>query len=197
MARIDFYWDAASPYTYLAATQIGALVDRHKATLNWKPFLLGATFQATGNKMPAAIPAKGKYLFKDVKLWAAYYGVPLNWPQVFPVNSLLAQRAACAIGDERASDWALAVMRAYWVNGKDIGRTEVVETVLREHGFDAPAVLEAVQTPAVKQQLKSNTEEAVARGAFGAPTFYIDEQMFWGNDRLPLMDVCLSGKLAA
>lgn len=197
MATIEFFWDPASTYTYLAATQIEALSARHGAELVWKPFLLGAAFKATGNSMPAAIPAKGKYMRSDLQLWAAHYGIEFNWPPVFPVNSIAPLRAACAIGTGRAGEWALAVMRAYWINGRDIGLPEVVEALLRENGFDAPAVMAAMQTPQVKDALRASTDEAVARGVFGAPTFFLDGRMFWGNDRLPLIEACLSGRLAA
>lgn len=194
---IEFFWDAASPYTYLAATQIEALAQRCGCTLQWRPFLIGKAFEATGNRAPAMIPAKGKYLFKDLRLWARHYGVPLFFPRVFPVNSLMAQRIACALPPEQVGHWAQAVMTAYWTKDADIGQAEVLKGIAASIGLDGEALLAATQDPAVKDRLRANTDEAVERGAFGAPTFYIGEQMFWGNDRLVLMEEYLQGKLAA
>jgi len=194
---IEFFWDAASPYTYLAATQIDALAQRSGGSLQWRPFLVGKAFEATGNRAPAMIPAKGKYLFKDLRLWAKHYGVPLFFPRVFPVNSLMAQRIACALPPEKVGDWGKAVMTAYWTKDVDIGQAEVLKGIAASIGLDGDALLAATQDPAVKDRLRANTDEAVERGAFGAPTFYVGEQMFWGNDRLVLMEEYLNGKLAA
>ncbi len=192
---IEFFWDPASPYTYLAATQIDALAARHDARVVWKPFLLGKAFEATGNRAPATIPAKGKYLFQDLRLWAKHYGVPFRFPQVFPVASLTALRIACALPAEQVGTWAKAVMNAYWTREQDIGQAEVLKAVAAELGWDGDALLARTQEPAVKDTLKANTDEAISRGVFGAPTFFIDRHMFWGNDRLPLMDAILSGRL--
>ncbi|HSW12951.1 MAG TPA: 2-hydroxychromene-2-carboxylate isomerase [Solimonas sp.] len=192
---IEFFWDAASPYTYLAATQIDALAQRCGCTVQWRPFLIGKAFEATGNRAPAMIPAKGKYLFKDLRLWARHYSVPLFFPRVFPVNSLSAQRIGCAVPEERIGDWARAVMTAYWTRDVDISQAEVLKGVADSIGLDGAALLAATQDPAVKDRLRANTDEAVERGAFGAPTFYVGEQMFWGNDRLVLMEEFISGKL--
>ena len=197
-ATIEFFWDAASPYTYLAATQIEALAERTGARLEWKPFLLGKVFEAAGNRMPASVPAKGKYLFGDVQLWARFYGVPFTFPGVFPVNSVLAQRTGCAaLAAGHGVAYAKAVMAAYWGEGRDIGQREEIERVCTSIGLDASALLTQAGEPAAKDLLRANTEEAHRRGAFGAPTFFVGEQMFWGNDRLPLMEASLQGRLAA
>lgn len=192
---IEFFWDAASPYTYLAATQIEALAQRCNCSLQWRPFVLGKAFEATGNRAPAMIPAKGKYLFKDLKLWARHYGVPLFFPRVFPVNSLAAGRIACALPPERVGDWAKAVMTAYWTKDADISQAEVLKAVADAAGFDGAALLAGAQEQSAKDLLRANTDEAVERGVFGAPTFFVDGQMFWGNDRLVLLEDYLNGKL--
>lgn len=192
---IEFFWDSASPYTYLAATQIETFAQRHGAAVVWKPFLLGKAFEATGNKPPAQIPTKGKYLFQDLRLWAKLYGVPFRWPKVFPVASLTSLRIACALPDAQASTWAQAVMSAYWGREEDIGQPEVLKAVAADLGWNGDELLAKAQDPAVKDQLKINTEEAIARGVFGAPTFFIGDRMFWGNDRFELMAALLDGKL--
>lgn len=195
--NIEFFWDAASPYTYLAATQIEPVMARAGATLVWRPFLLGKVFEATGNRMPAAVPAKAKHLFCDVQRWAQHYGVPVAFPKVFPVNSVLALRAGIAASAQgRGAEFAGAVMKAYWADGVDISQPEAVGAIAAMVGLDGPALLLQAQEQPVKDQLRTNTEEAVRRGAFGAPTFFVGEQMFWGNDRLVLLEEFLGGKIA-
>ena len=193
---IEFFWDASSPYTYLAATQIGPLAARVGVAVTWRPFLLGKVFEATGNRMPAAVPAKAKHLFRDVQRWAQHYGVPVAFPKVFPVHSVLALRAGLAAAAQgKGAEFAQAIMKAYWADGADIGQPETVSTVAAAVGLDGAALLLQTQEPSIKDQLRANTEEAVKRGAFGAPTFFVGEQMFWGNDRLVLLDEFLSGKI--
>lgn len=193
---IEFFWDPASTYSYLAATQIEAFAKANGTTVVWKPFLLGKAFEATGNKMPASIPAKAKYLFKDATLWARYYQVPFAMPKVFPLNSVLASRA-CIAADQAGQGvpFTLALLKAYWAEGQDLSQPEAVAAVAESLGLDAEAILAATGTQPVKDVLRANTEDAVARGVFGAPTFFIGKQMFWGNDRLPLMAAFLAGKL--
>jgi 2-hydroxychromene-2-carboxylate isomerase len=195
---VEFFWDPASPYTYLAATQIDELAARTGAIIDWKPFLLGKVFEGSSNRMPASVPAKAKHMFKDLQLWAKLYGVPLTMPKVFPVNSVLACRvgvAANAIG--KGGDYAQAIMRAYWGEGIDISQPENVAAAITDAGLDTDSLLAEAQGQPIKDQLRANTEDALARGAFGAPTFFIGKQMFWGNDRLVLLEGVLSGKLAA
>jgi 2-hydroxychromene-2-carboxylate isomerase len=194
---IDFYWDAASPYTYLAATQIDALAARCNATVRWLPFLIGKAFEATGNRPPVSVPAKGRYLGRDLSLWAQHYRVPFAFPKVFPVASLTALRIACALPEREVGAWARAAMTAYWANGVDIGQPDALAAILATLGHDASALLARTQDPSVKEQLRANTEGAIQRGAFGAPTFFVGETMFWGNDRLVLLEEFLQGRLAA
>ena len=193
---IEFFWDPASPYTWLAATQIGALATRTGATVSWRPMVLGKVFEATGNRAPATVAAKAKHLFKDLGRWAALYGQPLNFPQVFPVNSIAALRMACAANE--AGDggrFALAVMRAYWVDGVDIGKPDALVAAMTAAGFDGAALFEASQQQPIKDLLRANTDEAIKRGAFGAPTFFVGTEMFWGNDRLVLLENCLAERI--
>src|SRR6202012_1532574 len=167
--------------TYLASTQIEALAQRAGATVVWKPFLLGKVFEATGNRAPAMIPAKGKHLFQDVPRWAQHYGVPVGFPKVSPVNGAAARRCGiAAAGQGKGAEFAKAVMRAYWADGQDISQPDVLAAAAAAVGLDGAALLAQTQEPAVKDTLRASTEEAVKRGAFGAPTFYVGEQMFWG-----------------
>ncbi len=194
---IEFFFDPASTYSYLAATQIEAFAKQHGTTVRWKPFLLGKAFEATGNKMPALVPAKGKYLFKDAALWARLYKVPFAFPKNFPLNSVLASRATIAASHAgQGVPFALAMFKAYWAEGQDLSLPEAVAAVARSVGLDGDALLAAAASQPVKDELRSNTEDAIARGVFGAPTFFIGKQMFWGNDRLPLMAAFINGELA-
>ena len=148
--------------------------------------------------MPASVPAKAKYLFGDCKLWARLYDVPLSFPKIFPINSVLALRCACAaeaLGRQPA--FALAVMRAYWADGADISQPQVLQALAEGLGIDGAALLVQAQSQAVKDLLRANTDDAVKRNVFGAPTFFVGEQMFWGNDRLQLLEAFVGGKLAA
>ena len=197
LRNIEFFWDAASPYTYLAATRIEPLVARTGASVVWRPFLLGKVFEASGNRMPAAVPAKAKHLFCDVQRWAQHYGVPVAFPKVFPVNSVLVLRAGIAAsGQGKGAEFARAAMKAYWADGIDVSQPEAVSAIAATVGLDGAALLLQAQEQPVKDQLRANTEEAVRRGAFGAPTFFVGEQMFWGNDRLVLLEEFLGGKIA-
>jgi 2-hydroxychromene-2-carboxylate isomerase len=195
---IEFFWDPASPFTYLAATQIEALAADCNAELIWKPFLLGKVFEATGNRPPVSVPAKGKHLFQDLRRWATFYGVPLQFPKSFPVNSVTPERAAIAAANAgKGPEFARAVMTAHWGDGRDISLPDELKAIATSVGLDGDAILAATQDAAVKETLKGNTEDAIRRGVFGAPTFFVGDEMFWGNDRLELLRAHLKGRLAA
>lgn len=197
-AIVEFFWDAASPYTYIAATQLDKLAAASGAKIVWKPFLLGKAFEATGNRPPVTVPAKGKYLFSDLKLWSKFYGIPFRFPDKFPISSLLPMRAASAAlrGDaNQGIAFSQAVMRAHFGEGRDISDPAVVQAVAESVGLDGAALLAAAQEQDAKDALRKNTEEAIARGVFGAPTFFANDTMFWGNDRLPLLTAWLKGEL--
>lgn len=195
---VDFYWDPASPFTYLAATQISKLAGETGAEFVWKPFLIGAVFKATGNKPPVTVPAKGNHMFIDLRRWATLYGVPFSMPDSFPINSVPPTRFAIAAAQQGdMAEIALALMTAHWGKGKDISNPEVLGSLAAELNLDADAITEAMGSDTVKAELRSNTDAAIERGAFGAPTFVVDGEMFWGNDRLELLRAHLNGQLAA
>jgi 2-hydroxychromene-2-carboxylate isomerase len=196
--QIEFFWEPGSPYTYLAATQVEKVAAEGGATVRWRPFLLGKVFEARKTTLPAAIPAKAQYMFKDLPRWAQLYGVPLAFPKVFPVHSLLASRAAVAasqLGHEASA--ALAILDAYWGQGQDISQENVLKSALDKARLDGAAIMARVQAPEVKDELRLNTEEAIRRGVFGAPTLFWGDAMFWGNDRLELLKLVLQGKITA
>lgn len=190
---LECYFDVGSPASYLAWTQLPAIASRHKATLAWKPMLLGGVFQATGNQSPAAIEAKGRYSRMDMQRFARRYGVPLNHNPYFPVNTLHLMRGAVAFLDTpRFDDYLTAVFNAMWVDEQDMGQPEVVARVLSHAGFDPEDVMARASDPAVKDRLKAITTEAVERGVFGAPTLFVDNEMFFGQDRLWMAEDALA-----
>lgn len=189
---IECFFDFGSPATYLAWTQLPRLAAKYNATLIWRPMLLGAVFKATGNQSPAMNPAKGRYMLIDFQRYAKHYDVPMKFNPFFPINTMTLMRGAVALQDDpRFDDYLQTVFKAIWVDEQNMGQPEVVADVLAKAGFDANALLTKCSDEAVKGKLKTNTEEAVARGAFGAPTVYVDGEMFFGQDRLPMIEKAL------
>lgn len=190
--QVECFFDVGSPASYLAWTQLPALAKRQNAELIWQPMLLGGVFQATGNQSPAAIPAKSRYSRMDLERFARSYGVPLNFNPHFPVNTLLLMRGAVAyLGTDRFEDYLHAIFTALWVDEQDLGQPEVVGKVLARAGFDPDEVLARCNDPAVKDRLKAITGEAIDRGVFGAPTLFVGDDMFFGQDRLEAVEKCL------
>lgn len=193
MKRVEFFYDYASTYSYLAHREIESLAARHDAELVYRPMVLGFVFKATGNSMPAAVPAKAAYMVHDVRRWVRHLGVPFQMPSVFPVNTIRALRGAiAALEDGSFVAYNHAVMEAYWANDQDIGNVEVLTGIVDAAGLDGARLMARCETDAVKSALKSNTDEAVARGVFGAPTFFVGDQIFWGNDRLEFVAAALA-----
>ncbi len=194
MKRIEFFYDYASTYSYLAHREIEALAARSGAEIVFKPMVLGFVFKATGNGMPAAVPAKAAYMVHDVRRWVGRYGLQFHMPSVFPVNTIRALRAAvAALEDGTFPAYHHAVMHAYWANDQDIGDGETLAAIAAAAGLDGRRIVARAEEPAIKDRLKANTDEAVRRGAFGAPTFFVGDEMFWGNDRLEFVEEALSG----
>jgi len=185
MKQVEFLFDYGSPTCYLAYTQLPALAAKHGAEIVWKPILLGGVHKATGNRSPAEVPAKGAWMFQDLQRFAKRYGVPYKTNTHFPINTLLLMRGAVAMQREgRLLPYSDAIFKAMWVDGLNLNDPQVIGGVLHNAGFDPQALLSAANDEAVKQQLKSETEAAVARGVFGAPVFFVGEAMFFGQDRL-------------
>ena len=183
---VEFHFDFGSPYSYLAYKALPGIAAAQGAEILWRPMLLGGVFKATGNHSPVEIPAKGKWLQQDLQRWAAHYGAVFRNNPHFPVNTLVLMRGATGL-QMRGTDFGRyveAMFRAMWEEPRNLGDAAEIATVLREAGFDAEAFLALVNDAEVKQQLKKNTEQAVARGVFGAPTFFVGDEMFWGQDRL-------------
>jgi 2-hydroxychromene-2-carboxylate isomerase len=191
--QVEFFYDFGSPASYLAYKAIPAVAERSGATIVYRPFLLGGVFKSTGNVSPVTVPAKREWLFQDFPRWAKRYGVPFVLNSAFPVNTLYLMRGACgAEGRDELVRYSDAMYDALWAQDQDLAQPEVVTRVLEAAGLDAGAYAEAMNDEAVKERLKANTAEAVERGAFGAPTFFVDGVLFFGQDRLDFVEEALA-----
>jgi len=193
--RVEFFFDFGSPTAYLAYTQLPKIAAECKAQIVWRPMLLGGVFKATGNRSPVEVPAKGRWILNDLKLWAKRYGVPFVMNPHFPINTLTLMRGA--IGYQMRQPEAFpryvdAMFRGVWEYGRKLDDPAELATTLAQAGFDPADFTALVGAVEVKQELATNTSEAVERGAFGAPTFFVGQQMFFGQDRLPFVREALT-----
>jgi 2-hydroxychromene-2-carboxylate isomerase len=194
MKAVEFYFDVGSPAAYLAWTQLPQVVQDARGEIEYRPFLLGGVFHATGNRSPTEVPAKGQYLLDDLQRFARRYGVPFRHNPHFPLNTPTLMRGAMGLQmrePARMVPYVDAIYRAIWVDAKNMNDPATVGAVLQQAGFDAGKLLALAADPAVKDQLKATTQDAVARGVFGAPTFFVNNQMFWGQDRLDFVKEAL------
>jgi 2-hydroxychromene-2-carboxylate isomerase len=183
---IDFYFDFSSPYGYLASTRIEAIAARHGRLVSWRPFLIGALYKQLGY-MPLEQPGKRAYLLHDVPRSARAMGVALRFPRSFPEALIAPARAVYWIADQKpqaAGAFAAAAFRAYWAEGRKLADPQVVAEIAAAQGFATETVLAALNDPAVKERLKTETDAAIANKVFGSPYIVIDGEPFWGADRL-------------
>jgi 2-hydroxychromene-2-carboxylate isomerase len=198
MTKVEFFFDFGSPTTYLAHTQLPAIAARTGAELVYRPMLLGGVFKATGNRTPAAIPAKAVFMRDDIIRFAARYKVPFAYNPNFPINTLQLMRGAVAAGRLGSfMPYTAAVFRAMWVEQKAMENPAVIGEVLKQAGLDLARLMPLLEDQGVKDELRATTEEAVARGAFGAPTFFVGDEMYFGQDRLDFLEEALSRPRAA
>jgi 2-hydroxychromene-2-carboxylate isomerase len=194
-AAIDFYFEFASPYGYLASTQIEDLGARHGREVLWHPIMLGAAFKETGARPLTQTPLKGPYLERDVPRFARLLGVPFRAPPVMPANSLAASRAFVWLEPDDpalAKRLAQTIFQAHWGDGRDIGAPEQVAEIAAPLGIERSALLAALADTSIKERLKQATAAAIERGVFGSPFIFIDDEPFWGADRLAQIDAWLA-----
>lgn len=188
---IDFYFDFASPYGYFAAREIDDLAARHGTHAVWRPFLLGAVFKHTGSAPNLAVPLRGAYFKRDVARIARLLDIPLVIPPSAPVRGVTASRAFYWLDGQDgalAKRFALAVYDAHWLEGRDIGQGEELAAVATALGLDPAAMAAGCDLPEIKDRLRQETDEAIARGAFGSPYCIVGDEPFWGWDRLPMLE---------
>lgn len=195
---IDFYFDISSPWTYLAFHNIQPLAAETGATIRWKPILVGGVFNSVNPSVYASrdkpVPAKAAYQLKDMQDWARHCGLAIRFPPtVFPVNSVKAMRGCLWLQPQgKLVGFATAAFEAYWGRDEDISRDEVLASICERCGIDAAEFLAGIAQPEIKEQLKANTEELIRRGGFGSPTMFVNgDDMYFGNDRLPLVRAAL------
>lgn len=198
MKTVEFYYDLVSPYSYLAHGELTRICEEHGAELVLKPMLLGAVHNAAGIQAPIRIKAKARYQAKDIRRWAGHYGLPLDFPDPFPFRTLKTMRAAMFLKDRgKLEAFTREAFALYWEEGgapKGLEETDEdgpVSEAARRAGVDADEVLAGASAPEAKEDLKSATSEAVERGVFGAPAFFVGDEMFWGNDRLHFVEEAL------
>lgn len=192
--RIECFFDCSSPWTYLGFEGLLALAERHGLSIEWRPFLVGGVFNSVNpsvyEQRSAPVPAKARYAAKDLADWAAYRGLQIGQPAVFPVNSVKVMRGAFfAAQEQMLVPYARAVFNAYWGELRDISQNDVIADLVTEVGLPSGPFFDWIESPVAKQKLRANTDELMERGGFGSPTFFLGgDDMYFGNDRLPLIE---------
>lgn len=192
---IEFYFDFSSPYSYIASEVIDGLAEKYGRKVKWRPMLLGVVFQKTGQPLLVTVPLKGEYSLRDFARSARYHGVTFKFPAKFPLSTVSAARAYYWLHGQdcaNARQFAHAVFRAYWVDGRDISDLAVVQEIADGLGIDPTALAAGIGTPEIKDRLKVETDTALAKGMCGAPYFVVDGEPFWGADRLPQIEKWLA-----
>lgn len=190
---VEFYFDVGSPASYLAWTRLPEIADRTGAEIVWRPMLLGGVFKATGNRSPAEVPAKSRYIRQDIARYVERYGIRFRHNPDFPINTLYLMRGAEAYrGTPEFHRYLTAIFEAMWAEPRNLNDPDQVAEVLQAAGFDPAEVMRRVESQDVKDRLKAATGEAVERGVFGAPTFFVGDVMWFGQDRLDWVEEALA-----
>jgi 2-hydroxychromene-2-carboxylate isomerase len=191
--ELEFYFDVSSPPSYVAHERLPGIVERTGTALILRPVLAGGVFKLSGNSSPVAVPAKRTYMMEvELPRLARQHGIALDFAAGAPFDSLgLMRGAGAAAEDNRLADYAAAMFRAMWAEGKDMSDPAVVATALEAAGFDAERVFARIRVREIKDGLIAATEAAVARGVFGVPTFFVGTEMFFGQDHLDLVEQAL------
>lgn len=191
---LEFYFDVGSPTTYLAWTQVAALAEATGAEIAYKPMLLGGVFKATGNTSPAMVPAKGVYMLTDLERFARRYRVDFRYNPYFPINTLPLMRALTGVQlrtPEKFEDFLRLIFEGMWKEALNVNDPTILATLLTKGGYSPDNILTLAEDPEVKEKLKATTDEAIKRGVFGAPTFFVRGQMYFGQDRLDFVKEAL------
>ncbi len=200
MHVLEFFFDCSSPWTYLAFSRIENVATTIGAEIEWRPILVGGLFNQVNpsvyHNRENPVPSKMAYMHKDLRDWCAIQGIEINWPEIFPVNSVAAMRGALYAQDQGALPaYARRVFEAYWRDGANIAEPDILAALAAECGLAQGAFLTALQEQGIKDRLRENTQELADRGGFGSPTVFIDrEDMYFGNDRLGLIEAKYKSK---
>ena len=181
-SKIEFFYDYVSPYSYLANHKLSSLTN---FKIIYRPMLLGAVMQATNNKPPGLIPAKGRYIMKDIQRWAKHYQIPFKMNSIFRQNTLNALRLAIVSQHEDCFELVhQSLFDAMFIDNKNLSEFDVLSEIIQQHALDLGNLMSKITENSIKEELKRNTDDAISRDVFGAPTFFIEDEMFFGNDRL-------------
>jgi len=197
MTTLEFFFDTSSPWTYLAFTRIQPIAQRTKTEIDWRPILVGGVFNAVNRdvyeRRANPDPRKAAYSNKDLKDWARLAGIKIDWPPVFPVRATLVMRAVLVAQEKgKVVEFARAAFESYWGALEDVSQASVVAKIARSCGLNPDTVLERAGQDEIKTRLRANTDELIARGGFGSPTLFVNRtDMYFGNDRLPLVEAAL------
>lgn len=196
MKQVEFFFDVGSPFSHIAWRALPEIAARTGAEIVWRPILIGGVFKATGNVSPMTVPAKGSYSTIDLYRWAEYYGIPFQMNPHFPINTLPLMRGATAMlmrGPKALEAYLDAIYPAMFEQPVNLGEPAEIGKVLARAGIDPQALMTEIGTDAVKDKLRTDTDDAVQRGVFGAPTFFVGTEMYWGQDRLMFVERALQG----
>lgn len=194
MAKVEFFYDYSSPWTYLAFSKIAGICQKYGATLEWRPMLVGGIFNTINPSVyefrERGVPAKAKYAAKDLQDWARFYGLTIKSPTVFPVNSVKALRGALVALEhpETFPRYSNRVFASYWGEDQDISKDDVLQKIVEQVGLDPLEYFDKINRQEYKDRIRAHTDEVVARGGFGTPTIFVNGSMFFGNDRLVLVE---------
>ena len=198
MKTVEFYYDLVSPYSYLAHREVSRICGEHGAELSLRPMLLGAVHNAVGLQAPIEIELKARYQARDIRRWAEHYGLPMTFPDPFPFRTLKTMRAAMFLKDRGGLEaFTREAFALYWEEGgapkglEEADEDGPVSEAAQRSSADPDEVLAGASAPEAKEALKKATGEAVERGVFGAPAFFVGGEMFWGNDRLQFVEEAL------
>lgn len=200
MARLEFFFDCSSPWTYLAFHRIEDVCRETDAELVWRPILVGGVFNSVNasvyEQREKPVPAKARYYAKDLRDWARSYGLRIGQPSVFPVNSVKAMRGAFfALERDLLPQYARAIFEAYWGELLDISQDAVLRPIVTRLGLPVDEFFARIAAPEYKARLRENTDDLIARGGFGSPTMFVNgTDMYFGNDRLGLVREALQAK---
>lgn len=195
MKSVEFYFDLGSPYSYLAYYRLLQIAEQQEIQIVYKPILLGGVFKATGNRSPIEIPVKGVYSILDMQRWAEYYQIPMQMNSHFPMNTLTLMRILTGVQLlhlEKFEQVLKLLFDAMFGTPQNLNEPTVLAEVLKQSGFSVEDIMSMVQSDVVKQKLITETEQAIQRGIFGAPTFFVGDEMYWGQDRLHFVEQALN-----
>ena len=195
MKSVEFYFDLGSPYSYLAYYRLLQIAEQQEIQIVYKPILLGGVFKATGNRSPIEIPVKGVYSILDMQRWAEYYQIPMQMNSHFPMNTLTLMRILTGVQLlhlEKFEQVLKLLFDAMFGTPQNLNEPTVLAEVLKPSGFSVEDIMSMVQSEVVKQKLITETEQAIQRGIFGAPTFFVGDEMYWGQDRLHFVEQALN-----